>query len=115
MKLDAMRGQARTQAEGASWDSVFGAVYRAYEVALHPDVSVRARQAMKVREQFKMISMQAATRTIRSLITVIAFIALISAPLMHTRCALLRIWARCPDRLYPLPLLLTRWSTILCA
>jgi glycosyltransferase involved in cell wall biosynthesis len=48
-KLETMRARARTQAEGASWDRVFGAVYRAYEVALHPDVSVRARQAMKIR------------------------------------------------------------------
>jgi phosphatidylinositol alpha 1,6-mannosyltransferase len=34
--LKTMRAEARKQAESASWDSVFEAVYRAYEVALRP-------------------------------------------------------------------------------
>ncbi len=38
--LRVMRVEARKQAEGASWDAVFAAVYRAYEVALRPATSV---------------------------------------------------------------------------
>jgi phosphatidylinositol alpha 1,6-mannosyltransferase len=34
--LSTMRSDARKQAEGASWDAVFAAVYRAYDVALQP-------------------------------------------------------------------------------
>ena len=37
-ELAALRLNARRQAESASWDSVFQAVYRAYEVALQPRV-----------------------------------------------------------------------------
>lgn len=35
-KLKSMRIESRKQAEGASWDVVFDAVYRAYDVALRP-------------------------------------------------------------------------------
>lgn len=35
-KLEALRVNARRQAEAASWDTAFRAVYRAYEVALQP-------------------------------------------------------------------------------
>jgi phosphatidylinositol alpha 1,6-mannosyltransferase len=38
-ELHAFRNNARHQAEGASWDNVFQAVYRAYEVALTPALS----------------------------------------------------------------------------
>jgi phosphatidylinositol alpha 1,6-mannosyltransferase len=38
--LKTMRVEARKQAESASWDSVFAAVYRAYEVALRQAASV---------------------------------------------------------------------------
>ncbi len=47
-ELAAMRLQARKQAEGASWDSIFEAVYRAYEVALQPAAPVRASLQMKL-------------------------------------------------------------------
>jgi glycosyltransferase involved in cell wall biosynthesis len=45
--LQSMRAEARKQAEAASWDTVFAAVYRAYQVALQPAAS-RSRLAMEV-------------------------------------------------------------------
>lgn len=42
-ELEALRINARRQAEAASWDSVFRAVYRAYEVALQPRVGSASR------------------------------------------------------------------------
>jgi len=47
-KLATMRRHSRQQAEATSWDSVFDAVYRAYEVALHPNPPVPASLAMKL-------------------------------------------------------------------
>ena len=46
-ELETLRSGALRQAESASWDSVFEAVYRAYEVALKPPTSVNARVDLK--------------------------------------------------------------------
>jgi len=46
--LAAMRVQARQQAEGASWDTIFEAVYRAYDVALRPNAPLRSGLSMKL-------------------------------------------------------------------
>jgi len=40
--------EARRQAEGASWDNVFSAVYRAYEVALQPMAPLENTLNMKL-------------------------------------------------------------------
>jgi len=48
VELEGMRLNARKQAESASWDSVFAAVYRAYEAALEPSVPLRAKMGMKM-------------------------------------------------------------------
>ena len=47
-ELQVMKQRARKQAESASWDSVFAAVYRAYEAALEPSAPVGANLGMKV-------------------------------------------------------------------
>jgi hypothetical protein len=46
-KVQTFRKNARYQAESASWDGVFQAVYRAYEVALAPAVT-GARTGLKL-------------------------------------------------------------------
>ena len=43
-----MRRAARKHAESTFWDSVFGAVYRAYEVALDSAVAVGSGLQMKM-------------------------------------------------------------------
>jgi phosphatidylinositol alpha 1,6-mannosyltransferase len=48
VELDAMRLRARKQAESASWDSIFAAVYRAYETALEPNAPLRAKIGIKM-------------------------------------------------------------------
>jgi phosphatidylinositol alpha 1,6-mannosyltransferase len=45
--LQTMRVEARKQAEGASWDSVFAAVYRAYQVALRPAAPMGLKVELK--------------------------------------------------------------------
>lgn len=53
-ELQAFRKNARRQAEAASWDSVFQAVYRAYEVALGPaPTSARAGLKISLRSALK--------------------------------------------------------------
>jgi len=47
-ELEVMRMEARRQAEGVSWDSVFSAVYRAYEVALQPVAPLEKTLNMKL-------------------------------------------------------------------
>jgi glycosyltransferase involved in cell wall biosynthesis len=53
-ELKALRVNARRQAEGACWDTVFEAVYRAYDVALQPKVrSERANLKLPMNVQVK--------------------------------------------------------------
>jgi len=47
-ELEVVRMEARRQAEGASWDNVFSAVYRAYEVALQPMAPLENTLNMKL-------------------------------------------------------------------
>jgi len=47
-EVEVMRMEARKQAECASWDSVFSAVYRAYELALQPAAPMENALNMKL-------------------------------------------------------------------
>ena len=47
-ELDSMRAAARKQAESTSWDNVFAAVYRAYNLALQPADSVPASSSVEL-------------------------------------------------------------------